>query len=95
MKFSKSQIASFLKLGDEYKRSDGTPFAGILEKTLTDQDGRISETLTLTVEFGELVKGDRVGVNGEEYKIAYINDDLSGLVTCYLEVAGGCRGKYK
>ncbi len=95
MKFSKSQIASFLKLGDEYKRSDGTPFTGILEKTLTEQDGRISETLTLTVEFGELVKGDRVGVNGEEYKIAYINDDLSGLITCYLEVAGGGRGKYK
>ncbi|MNB71960.1 hypothetical protein D3C75_185380 [compost metagenome] len=95
MKFSKAQIASFLKLGDEYKKSDGSTVSGLLEQTLTDTDGRISETITLTVEYGELVKGDRVGVNGEEYKIAYIQDDLSGLVTCYLEIAGGARGKYK
>jgi len=95
MKFSKSQIASFLKLGDEYKKTDGTPFTGLFEKTLTDSEGRIAETLALTVEYGELIKGDRVGINGEEHKVAYIDDDLSGLVTCYLEVTGGGRGKYK
>lgn len=95
MRFSKAQVASFLKLGDEYQKSDGTPFTGLFEKTLTDTDGRIAETLTLTVEYGELVKNDHVGVYGDTYKVAYIDDDLSGLVTCYLEIVGGGRGKYK
>lgn len=95
IKFSKSQIASFLRLGDEYQKTDGSIVNGLLEKTLSEYDGKVSEVLTLSVEYGELVKDDRVSVNGEVYKVAYINDDLSGIITCYLEVIGGGRGKYK
>ena len=51
--------------------------------------------MALSVAYGELVKDDRISVNGEIYKIAYIDDDLSGIITCHLEIAGGARGKYK
>ena len=101
MKFTDSQIKAFMRLGDEFKKDDGSKVAGLLEKTLTDVDGRSAETITLTVEYGELVKGDFVVVDGEKFKVAYINDDLSGIITCYLEIApkeknpGGGRGKFK
>ena len=95
MKFTKAQIKSFMRLGDEYKRDDGSIVNGLLERTVTDSEGRIAESITLSVEYGELVKGDFVVVEGEKYKVAYIQDDLSGIVTCFLEVTGGGRGKYK
>ncbi|MDM2792499.1 hypothetical protein OGY20_09920 [Citrobacter sp. Cpo114] len=95
IKFTKSQIASFLKLGDEYQKSDGTIVNGLLEKTLSEFDGKVAESMALSVAYGELVKDDRISVNGEIYKIAYIDDDLSGIITCHLEIAGGARGKYK
>lgn len=95
IKFSKAQIASFLKLGDEYQKTDGSTFTGLLEKTLSEFNGAVAESITITVEYGELVKDDRIVIESETYKVAYIDDDLSGIITCHLEIAGGIRGKYR
>lgn len=95
IKFSKAQIASFLKLGDEYQKSDGSTITGLLEKTYVELNGTFAPLLTISVEYGELVKDDRIVIDSDTYKVAYIDDDLSGIITCHLEIAGGIRGKYK
>lgn len=52
MKFTDAQIKAFMRLGDEFQKEDGSKVAGLLERTLTDVEGRIAETITLTVQYG-------------------------------------------
>ena len=96
LKFSRSQRERFLKLGEQYYRSDGSPFTAIYDQTVNEVQGQITMMMKLTCAQGDLNQDDQVIVNGTNYKIAYISDDNSGMVDCYLSATGkGARnGKY-
>ncbi|WP_034455782.1 hypothetical protein [Buttiauxella noackiae] len=96
LKFSRSQREKFLKLGEKYQRVDGSTFTAIYDQSVTEVQGQISLMMKLTCSQGDLNQDDEVIVNGSNYKIAYIADDNSGMVDCYLSASGkgDRRGKY-
>ncbi|WP_205955072.1 hypothetical protein [Pantoea stewartii] len=96
--FSKKQRLNFLKrFGVEVLINNKKALA-IPERTTTDENGQVSETLYVTADIDDVKQDFVVVIDGENYRIAYINNDNSGLVNCYLSAQGeqnGRKSKYK
>lgn len=95
LKFNTKQRKQLLSLGDLYIRGDGVPVQGIYDQRIIENNGQISQTMMLTCNQGELKQDDKININGSDYIVAYINDDNSGIIDCYLNIKGvGAHGKF-
>lgn len=95
MRLTQSQINRALRLGDDYKKSDGITFKALHEIKVVDTQGAISETEFLTTAKGVLKQGDIVLINEQRYRVQYIADDNSGLIDAYIALSGGQHAKYR
>lgn len=66
---------------------------GIIEKEITNQDGIISETIYITADELVVSQDYKVQIKDNIYRIAYIVDDGSGLVNCYLSIKSDTKGR--
>ncbi|MEZ7211443.1 hypothetical protein HN028_14275 [Pantoea ananatis] len=96
--FSKKQRLNFLKRFGIEVRINSKNTLAIPERTTTDENGQVSETLYVTADIDDVKQDFVVVIDGENYRIAYINNDNSGLVNCYLSTQGeqnGRKSKYR
>lgn len=84
--FSQKQRLNFLtRFGFKTKVNSKDVFV-IPERTTNTENGQVTEELYVTANSDDVKQGYIVELDGETYKIAYINNDNSGLVNCYLSI---------
>ncbi|CAH0132868.1 hypothetical protein SRABI106_00032 [Rahnella aquatilis] len=96
--FSKKGRESFLKrMGHDLKikkESEGwVNIRAIPERKLIDTENEVSATIYITADADEVLQGNHILLNGEVFEISYIDNDLSGLVDCYLSLIGDENGR--
>ncbi|WP_039660899.1 hypothetical protein [Pantoea sp. MBLJ3] len=84
--FSQKQRLNFLmRFGLKTKVNAKEVFV-IPERTTNSDNGQVTEELYVTANSDDVKQGYIIELDGETYKIAYINNDNSGLVNCYLSI---------
>ena len=95
--FSKKSRESFLKrMGHDLKikkESGWVNIRAIPERKLIDTENEVSAMIYITADADEVLQGDHILLNGEVFEISYIDNDLSGLVDCYLSLIGDENGR--
>lgn len=97
--FSQKNRNAFLKRfgADMHIQKHGTeewlPIRGILERKLVEESSTVSFTLYVTVNSDLAEQEDLIRFEDKVYEISYLNNDLSGLVDCYLTLKGDRNGR--
>lgn len=95
--YTEKQKQEFVKRFGREILINGEKSLGILEINISNDNGQISETIYITDDKNKVKQQDEIQFNDNIYEIAYIVDDTSGLVDCYLSLIGddnGRDGKY-
>ncbi|HBZ8158468.1 TPA: hypothetical protein MM329_000681 [Escherichia coli] len=91
--FTEKQKQAFLiRFGCPVTIDDKTEL-GIVEREITNVDGQISETIYITADINKVKQGSKVSFDENNYKIAYIVNDGTGLVNCYLSITSNDKGR--
>ncbi|QEH56854.1 hypothetical protein [Citrobacter portucalensis] len=82
--YTEKQKQSFLtRFGQKIKINDKDAL-GIVEIEINNDNGQVSETLYITADINSIKQDDSVLLNEILYNVAYLTNDGSGLVNCYL-----------
>lgn len=98
-KFSQKNRDAFLKRfgADMHIQKHGStewlPIRGILERKLVEESSTVTFTLYVTLNSDLAVQEDLIKFEDKVYEISYLNNDLSGLVDCYLTLKGDTNGR--
>lgn len=91
--YTKKQRTAFLKrFGVPVLINDKEQLV-IIEKEIVQENDAVSETLFVTTDSDFVNQEDTIKLQNKIYRIAYIKDDTSGLVDCYLSLKGGENGR--
>ncbi|HAW2200208.1 TPA: hypothetical protein JLO99_002733 [Escherichia coli] len=86
--YSEKQKQAFLsRFGQKIKINDKDSL-GIVEIEITNDNGQVSETIYITADIKKIKQEDSVLLNDILYNVAYVVNDGSGLVNCYLAFKG-------
>lgn len=91
--FTDKQKQAFLNRFGRPVKIDNNNELAIIEHEITNTDGQVSETIYVTADFNKVKQGSTVSFDGFNYEIAYIVNDGTGLVNCYLSLTSDDNGR--